>query len=274
MTDFTKGIEDGIRKHLDAVRAHLTGSPADRGEILRDLDAHIREALLERFPSGPAPADLAAVLAEMDPPEAYASPVPAGAPTSDRIRPLPNAKLCWWPVAGLILILLGPVSGLVGYSKLNEQCRTIAQEEQRFCEARKEYETTRQRLLDQGGDISMLTRPDERLHTERLESIKTTIRWLMIVAGVSVLFGAILGVVGVVKIRRSDGRLYGLPFAVGISLLLPIAIADGILWALPVGLNVYIGSGIFLALVLITLGLDYWMIRASWRAATRAPRAG
>lgn len=83
-------IDAGMKDYLDKVAGHLAGQPpAERAEILQNVEAHIRDALEERSVEEPTLQDLQLVLAAMDPPEAYArqgfpaGPMPEDAP---RIR--------------------------------------------------------------------------------------------------------------------------------------------------------------------------------------------
>lgn len=74
-----KSIKDGVKRYLDAVAARLGSlTPAEREETLRDVESHIYDALAARGDERATPADLQAVLAEMDPPEAYGTPAKEG----------------------------------------------------------------------------------------------------------------------------------------------------------------------------------------------------
>ena len=66
-------ITQGIAHFLDRVSEHLISkTPAQRRELLADLEAHIYEALASRAQDRqPNVDDLQAVLAEIDPPESY-----------------------------------------------------------------------------------------------------------------------------------------------------------------------------------------------------------
>jgi uncharacterized protein YfaS (alpha-2-macroglobulin family) len=65
-------IESRIRGYLDEVRSNLADRAAPvRAELLRQLESHLREALRQRGGEAPFLADVEAVLAEMDPPDAY-----------------------------------------------------------------------------------------------------------------------------------------------------------------------------------------------------------
>lgn len=75
-----------IDEHLDAVEAALARGGMARGgrrRIVEDLELQIREMLGERSGANPAAGDVRALLAELDPPEAYASAA------EDQPRPTP-----------------------------------------------------------------------------------------------------------------------------------------------------------------------------------------
>jgi hypothetical protein len=84
-----------IDQHLDAVDAALQRSGlgrAERRQIVDDLEAQIQEMLASRAGPGATLADLEAVLAELDPPEAYAE-APHVAGERDEI-PSEPPRLC------------------------------------------------------------------------------------------------------------------------------------------------------------------------------------
>lgn len=70
-------VDARLREYLGHVAENLNGVPeGERAEILRNVAAHIREALAERVAGNPALEDMDIVLAEMDPPEAYTQQAP------------------------------------------------------------------------------------------------------------------------------------------------------------------------------------------------------
>jgi hypothetical protein len=81
-------VDARVRDYLDRVADNLTGlPPAERAEILQNVEAHIRDALEERSVGGPTLQDLRLVLAAMDPPEAYVQQAsPAGLMPRDAPR--------------------------------------------------------------------------------------------------------------------------------------------------------------------------------------------
>lgn len=74
---FAPDIAQRMRAYLDEVGSHLADRPtALRADLLRQLESHLCEALRQRGGDNPTPADLDAVLAEMDPPDSYRLPTP------------------------------------------------------------------------------------------------------------------------------------------------------------------------------------------------------
>ncbi|HOF17998.1 MAG TPA: hypothetical protein PK082_03750, partial [Phycisphaerae bacterium] len=85
----------------------------------------------------------------------------------------------------------------------------------------------------------------------------------------------ICGVVAVSRIRRSDGRLYGLGLALADSLLFPLLVLDGIIGFCLValvqvltGARLNLAAGIVLTIPLCAL-VDFFIVRWAWRAANR-----
>jgi len=89
-------IAQGIANFLDRVAEHLVSkTPAQRREILADLESHIYEALASRAAGRQPAADvLKAVLAEMDPPESYGQSSQANQPSLSSKRIIGIIALC------------------------------------------------------------------------------------------------------------------------------------------------------------------------------------
>lgn len=89
-----------LTEHLQAIDEHLrrTGAPADvRRQIVEDVRAQVRETAWTRGGANASADDVAAVLAEMDPPEAYGAvemPRESGRArsTEDDVQPVRDAK--------------------------------------------------------------------------------------------------------------------------------------------------------------------------------------
>jgi len=80
-----------------------------------------------------------------------------------------------------------------------------------------------------------------------------------------------LGLLGISEIRKSDGKIYGLPLAVFVSLFYPIILLDVLLFVVGWSLlgNIQVSSIIPLAWLTMVLVIDYIIVRLTWRAATR-----
>jgi hypothetical protein len=80
-----------------------------------------------------------------------------------------------------------------------------------------------------------------------------------------------LGLLGISEIRKSDGRIYGLPLAVFVSLFYPIILLDVLFFIVGWSLlgDIQVSSIIPLAWLTMVLVIDYIIVRLTWRAATR-----
>ena len=80
-----------------------------------------------------------------------------------------------------------------------------------------------------------------------------------------------LGLLAISEIRKSDGKIYGLPLAVFVSLFYPIILLDVLLFVVGWSLlgNIQVSSIIPLAWLTMVLVIDYIIVRLTWRAATR-----
>ncbi len=118
--------------------------------------------------------------------------------------------------------------------------------------------------------------------------------WMLIILavaiglpGITAPFGSTtLGCLGISRIRSSHGRLIGMPLAVGVALFYPLLILDAVLFTFVAteafftfpfidqlqryGLEY--GTALAAIIVLILL-LDFFIVRATWRAATRPTQA-
>ncbi|MFA5203378.1 MAG: MG2 domain-containing protein [Lentisphaeria bacterium] len=112
MTTSTE-IESRIRGYLDAVRSNVADRAAPvRAELLRQLESHLREALRQRGGEAPSVTDVEAVLAEMDPPDAYCAEgdvAPAVPPPvrETACRPVGTGGGKWFVLALCFLALNG-----------------------------------------------------------------------------------------------------------------------------------------------------------------------
>jgi biopolymer transport protein ExbD len=95
---------------------------------------------------------------------------------------------------------------------------------------------------------------------------------------VPVATGTILGWVAVVRIRRSQGKLYGLGIALYAGLLVPLLVLDVLIVLLSdhyldhSSFGIILPESAWLILWIVVCGLvDYLVVRAVWRAMTKSP---
>ncbi len=112
-------VDVRLQDYLGKVALNLTSiSAAERAEILQNVEAHIRDALEERIQGEPTLSDLELVLAEMDPPEAYAQQTPFVDPTAGETH-----KIRWQTkVLGVVwaLFFIGIANGASGFRAMFE----------------------------------------------------------------------------------------------------------------------------------------------------------
>lgn len=111
--DLPPDVQTRLDTHLDAIDQVLTDQGEDRSArrtITDEVESHIREQLAQRTaPNAPTVADLEAVLAEMDPPEAYGQGTDDRSPTRQQTDAATTAPGYSRPaVRGLIIGFLGP----------------------------------------------------------------------------------------------------------------------------------------------------------------------
>jgi hypothetical protein len=109
--------DTSIGDYLRSVEARLRRLPSDeRSAILDNLEAHIHDSLrARRQGADPTPEDVRAVLAEMDPPEAFGSEPP-------RSRVISPWTIVGWVVLGALLVYLSLCSyaAVVLFARLAE----------------------------------------------------------------------------------------------------------------------------------------------------------
>ena len=103
-------IVEEIKRYLAQVAAHLKELPGDeQAGILDDVERHIHDALARRTGGHPTLPELRAVLAEMDPPESYATRERQTAQTTSERPNLGAIALCVslgsLLASGLVLVL-------------------------------------------------------------------------------------------------------------------------------------------------------------------------
>jgi hypothetical protein len=113
-------VRAAVARYLLEVSTYLgSRTPKERRELLAELEDHIHEALSRRSRE-PTLNDLAAVLAEMAPPESYAAPLPDGLPVAGAAGRKAGGLGPW--ALGLALggIVLAVVVGTLGGRQAGE----------------------------------------------------------------------------------------------------------------------------------------------------------
>jgi hypothetical protein len=102
---------------------------------------------------------------------------------------------------------------------------------------------------------------------------------IRILAGVLTIFGAaapfgttILGLIAISEIRRSAGKIFGLPLAVADMLLFPLLLLDGLIigvvyFVVPEAARASLSPALLVVVPLLIVGIDLVLARAAWRAA-------
>ncbi len=230
---------------LDAIDARLreTGMERDaRRGITDDVEGQVLETLAARVGATPSAEDVASALAEMDPPAAYAADAP---PTGEAppLRPSPGptrpAKqrlsrvallgLLWAPLALLALVVVGLF--WYGYERqigADREARARAEEQAAL-------ERERELLLGMEDPRRAVAQghPDGAEAEVWTGEVETTVTyeeatWLGIPALLLSLLSltapigtTVCGIVAIVQIRASKGRLYGMPLAIFDTVLFP-----------------------------------------------------
>lgn len=98
-----------VKAYLNDVATHLEGMPEqDRRDLLRQLEAHIHDALQARAGDTEAEVlDLETVLSEMDPPESYGQPQDRGIYGLSQGKWALLISIGGLVVAGLLVVLSG-----------------------------------------------------------------------------------------------------------------------------------------------------------------------
>jgi len=185
-----------IDAYLDAIDRVLTASGMSRAErrnVCDDVETQIQEMLARRAGDAPSVADVEAVLAKLDPPEAYAaSRTESGEsqPAASEVGPVLPARFSRTAIAGAVWAPLFFIAFTTIYV-----ARRVAVEpgSQPPGPAWWQY-------------VLMLT---------------------LLAAGLVAPFGTtVLGIISIAQIRQSAGRLYGMALAVFDALLFPLLALD------------------------------------------------
>ena len=249
-------VQRCIDDHLDLIDEMLRGSGMSRSErqsILDDVQTQVLDMLAERAEGEPTVEEVRAVIAELDPPESYATEGevggerPAHTPrpaTSSRFSKLAIIGAFWGSLPFVFAILLALVAYLNPGDRSSPAGVVILQV-----------------LLLPLGPVA-LTAP----------------------------FGTtILGWIAVAQIRYSAGRLHGLGLALANSLVYPILLLLGISYGLAVLLGAFLEAPLEILdltyshswndlvsnSLIWTLAIAIWLVTSSllvrwvWRAANR-----
>lgn len=112
MMELDRSVQDAIGRHLEEVASQLSAAtPEEADVILQEIEAHIHEALGDRFPHGATTDDLETVLSEMDPPSSYAgaiegTPLIAGQPRFCRTAILAAVVACVAPILMVVRLVV------------------------------------------------------------------------------------------------------------------------------------------------------------------------
>ncbi len=189
-------VERLINEHLEAVDRALAAREvplSERRSVTDDVEAQIRDMLAERAGGKPTTADVEAVLAGLDAPDSYAEDA-GGAPAAVPVQPVEPARLCPLSVIGVVWTPIACIlaAGIVLVL----------------------------RLAAMSGGASPA------------RTAGGLAWWILLLPAMTAPIGTtILGWVAVGRIRRSEGRLYGLGLAVFDGLLFPLLGLDAIIFA-------------------------------------------
>jgi hypothetical protein len=252
--------------YLDAIERVLVAADMPRAErkgITDDVEAQVLEMLSARGGDEPTVADVEAVLAQLDPPDAYAEA--GGAPRVARAGAPPAALprkadrphfsraaivgACWAPLAlalmPLVLLHLWPMTS--SSNARHHVTASVASEQEASTEEAPAGAATEAEgeAADEAAAAKLKQEAALARHRAELQRQKalsgvqrqTRLSWFGILIfaplgllGLSAPFGTtILGLVAIGHIRRSGGRIYGMGLAVFDALLFPLLVLDGLM---------------------------------------------
>lgn len=128
-------------------------------------------------------------------------------------------------------------------------------------------------LLPFGLCLVLLVIPISSSFSQEQTSLwQTILRYTLLPVSIAAPFASTaLGLWAISEIRHSNGRVYGMPLAVLVTLFYPIIVLDLILftigWSILGGIDGW--EIIPLAWLILVLVIDYFIIRTVWRAANR-----
>ncbi len=265
--ELNRDVRGRIDAHLDAIDVALSAAGMSRNErrsITDDVEAQVLEMLSSRAGQAPTLADVEAVLAELDPPEAYArddvvSPLPPPpVPMPTTVRPHFSRTAILGAVwAGLFLAILIPAAVLLFFrlDKAPSRPMKVAAHAQ----SRRSAEITTRRLestFTQPGAVFPADETPAQLPATTNEFVDDadipatsapathapsggsarpvwgiSFFGLILFLPAILILGApvgamVLGLVAISQIRRSAGRLYGLGLALFDAIVFPLLLLD------------------------------------------------
>ncbi|MDY7011389.1 MAG: hypothetical protein SVV80_11665 [Planctomycetota bacterium] len=296
--ELNRDVRGRIDAHLDAIDAALSAAGMSRSErrsITDDVEAQVLEMLSSRAGPSPTLADTEAVLAELDPAEAYAredfAPPPLSAPPAPMPVP-PRSRFSRTAIlgaiwAGLFFAILVPAAALWSYrsTRVSSRSRLVAAHAQsrrsvEIKEKRPESAITQPSAISPAGATYVQTsaaKPAGARPVKRGLRISIFFGLILFLPAILIL-GApvgttILGLVAISQIRRSAGRLYGLGLALFDAIVFPLLLLDVAIFGLwfVVLQNRVIGRSLALWVILVIavvtcLIVDFLLVRCAWRS--------
>jgi uncharacterized membrane protein YqjE len=223
-------IEARIGRYVEEVRAHLGDLTEEEiEEILSSIRSHIEGELHSRSEGQPTLEMVEALLQEMDSPESYGEGI--GLLAADE---LVKRRFSRPPIIGTVLLPFGVVMALMFFMVSGTSTSTAG--------------------------------------SSSTTAWQWVARFTVLPLGILAPFACTaLGLMGVSEIRKSKGNVVGMPLAVFVGLFYPIIVLDAVLFVLTLWLfgdESYWNVAV-LAVVLLMLVIDFFIIRATWRAAIK-----
>lgn len=198
-------LPDPLRRrldtHLDAIDRALAGASvplSDRRSVTDEVETQVRQTLAERGEGEPTAADLEAVLAELDPPEAYAESVDADAASAAASAASQPARLSRVALWGLVLGFVAPVFNAGAWMVHRARAAHPA--------ARDEFEAASREL--ENGAVNAASAAADGVGWQTVASV------LVVLAAACMMWMVASGMIAAVQISKSQGRLYGMPLAI------------------------------------------------------------
>jgi hypothetical protein len=220
--DWPAEVRQRVFRHLEEIDKALGAQNIEwvqRRAIVDDVEGQITEMLSARKVGTPTMADIEAILVELDPPASYgASLGGAAAPPPALPVNLPPAKLSRRAVWGAVFAPLVLILGLFFMVRQTTYPQPAAAETAtRLPDGRTEYTS---------GSAPV---PPEFYHLGPGPGMKLTIIPVMLLGFASPFLTTFWGIVAIGEIRRSGGRIYGMPLAVADALFYPLVALDALI---------------------------------------------